>query len=155
MTSGAVAQEDTLSPSSMVWMPKENCFCVSAQNLAKAAYAMKFARMELELKEEEAKRRVDAMLAGGDLKLKLAEEHCDAQLELYEAGCRKQLDVVLAQTNTLVSEITQSYNSRLYNLAELREEDGPHWFESPTLWGIIGLIGGVGVGAGVGAILWK
>jgi hypothetical protein len=156
MTSSLQGEEKPiLDPDGLKWLPKANCFCIDHRHLAKAANALEFAKIKLTLKDEEFQRRLEAMKTGADLKLKLTQGHCLDQLEITKNSCAAQLNIVLEQSSSLVSDITTSYAKRLKTVSGLLVPQKTPWYKHPTLWGIVGGIGGTALGVGIGAMLWK
>jgi len=155
MTSGALSQEAPLNVDGMEWMPRKNCFCVSTKNLAKAGYALEYAKTALTLKDEEFARRTEAFSSGAELKLKLTTDHCSAQIVMMKDSYNRQMRILMEQSDTLVTDLTDAYSERLLNVSGLIKPKPPTWYTHPAFWGTIGVVGGAALGAGIGAIIWR
>jgi len=92
---------------------------------------------------------------GSELKLKLTKDHCDTQLNLVRSSYQNQMDLLLKQSDTLVSDITSTYSERLREVSSLAAPQKPSWYQHPMFWGIIGAVGGTALGISIGAIIWK
>lgn len=136
-------------------MPRDNCFCVDTKNLVKAAHALEYAKSALELKEEEAKRRIAAFTMGSELKLKLTQDHCSAQIDMIKESYNLQMRFLLEQSDSLVTDMTKAYSKRLMDVSGLIEPEALVWYTHPAFWGTIGVVGGAALGVGIGAIIWK
>lgn len=154
-TSGAAAQEPTLSPDDLTWIPSKSCFCITKQSLAKTAYALKYAKLKLEIKDEELARRLGIADEGCKLRIDLTKEYYEAQTTLTKDSCAKQTKILIDQTETLVTDLTASYSKRLQDTAGLILPEKIHWYQHPAFWGVLGGAVGLGLGLGTGALIWK
>lgn len=156
MTSGAQAQDsnsDPFAPEKDSYIAAKGCWCVKNEDLVKAAFAMKFSKLQLELKDKEMQQRLDALSQGCTLKMETSREWYDAQLEVTRKGCAAQIDIVLDQTKTLVSSMTEANVERLRATTGLFSPPRVEWYRHPLFVGVTAGILGFGVGILIGAAI--
>jgi len=150
MTSGVLAQDsDTgpFTPDKDSYITAKGCWCIKNEDLVKAAFAMKFSKVQLELKDKEMQQRLNALSQGCALKMETSREWFDAQLEVTRKGCAAQIDIVLDQTEQLVSSITAANIERLRATTGLLGPPKIEWYRHPLFVGAV--VGALGLGVGV------
>jgi len=111
--------------------------------------------LSLAASKEAAAAREKHLLGSYELEVKGVRTWCDTQLSRLRTSCDDQMKNLVAQTNTLVQDVSQSYGRRLKEVTGLVEPSKPSWYQSPLFWGIVGTVGGAVLGLGIGAMAWK
>lgn len=153
-TSSARAQEsDPLDPGNAEWVHGKNCWCIKSSDLAKAATALKFAKVKLELKDKEMQKRLELATQGCDMKLSMTKDFCQSQLDVVKSSCNAQIQYVLGQTESLVSNLTEAHAERLKLTTDLVKPQTVEWYRHPIFVGLTTGLVGVGVGILAGMLI--
>ena len=154
-TSGALAQEgepSLFTPEANDYIPAKRCWCIKNEDLVKAAFAMKFSKVQLELKDKELQQRLEAATSGCKLKMDTSREWFDAQLEVTRKGCAAQVELVLNQTETLIENLTAANIERLRATTDLLGPAKTEWYKHPAFVGGVSGVAGIGIGVLIGIV---
>lgn len=137
------------------WLKREQCWCVADKRMAFASTQFKSCRLELGMQKELTQKREKILLADTTLKVDMTKKWCDEQVLMMRNSCDQQLKLMLEQSNTMITNITDSYNQRLKDTVDLVKPTKTPWFESAAFWGPTAAVLGAGIGILIGAAIWN
>ena len=156
----AVAQENVPETTgealvSSKWLDKQGCFCVDPKRLAEAAFQIEYGRLKVDLFEKRSVEREKEILGNCELKVDAVQKWCGERVVMVTDAYKSQVTQVISQSNEMISTMGNSYGKRLEAVSDLIKPEVKRWYESPTLWAVVGMTVGTVAGVGIGAIVWK